>query len=143
MMDRQRLFTQLKLHEGVEQKAYLCSAGYITIGVGRNLEDRGLSDAEIEFLLDNDVIIVENELTKAFPWWKDMSEIRQRVLADMAFNMGVPRLKGFKNALAAMKEGDYAEAADEMMDSIWAKQVGTRAARLAHMMEHDTDSTDF
>jgi lysozyme len=93
--------------------------------------------------LDNDVIIVENELDKAFPWWRDMSEIRQRVLADMAFNMGVPRLKGFKNALAAMKEGNYAEAADEMMDSIWAKQVGTRAARLAHMMEHDTDSTDF
>jgi lysozyme len=67
MMDRQRLFTQLKLHEGVEQKAYLCSAGYITIGVGRNLEDRGLSDAEIEFLLDNDVIIVENELDQSVP----------------------------------------------------------------------------
>lgn len=143
MMDRKRLFEQLKLHEGVEKKAYLCPAGYITVGVGRNLEDRGLSDAEIEFLLDNDVVIVENELDKAFPWWRDMSEIRQRVLADMAFNMGVPRLKGFKNALAAMKDGDYAEAATEMLDSIWAKQVGTRAARLAHMMEHDEDSTDF
>lgn len=142
-MDRKRLFEQLKLHEGVETKAYLCPAGYITVGVGRNLEDRGLSDAEIEFLLDNDVVIVENELDKAFPWWRDMSEIRQRVLADMAFNMGVPRLKGFKNALAAMKDGDYADAATEMLDSIWAKQVGTRAARLAHMMEHDEDSADF
>lgn len=142
-MDRKRLFAQLKLHEGVEEKAYLCPAGYITVGVGRNLEDRGLSEAEIEFLLDNDVVIVENELDKAFPWWRDMSEIRQRVLADMAFNMGVPRLKGFKNALSAMQQGDYADAADEMLDSIWAKQVGTRAARLAHMMEHDEDSTDF
>jgi lysozyme len=142
-MDRQRLFTQLRLHEGVEHKPYKCTAGYLTIGVGRNIEERGLSDDEIDFLLDNDIEIVVNELVKNFDWFLDLSEVRQRVVADMVFNLGMPRFMQFKNMIAAIEAGDWMEASNQMMDSRWAEQVGLRASRLAEMMETDEDSSDF
>ena len=142
-MDRQRLFTQLRLHEGVEHKPYKCTAGYLTIGVGRNLDDRGLSDDEIDFMLDNDIAVVVDELAKHFDWFFDLSEVRQRVIADMVFNLGMPRFMQFKNMIAAIEAEDYVQASNEMMDSRWAEQVGLRASRLAEMMETGEDSTDF
>lgn len=142
-MDRQRLFAQLRLHEGVEHKPYKCTAGYLTIGVGRNIEERGLSDDEIDYLLTNDVNIVTDELVKSFDWYADLSPVRQRVVVDMVFNLGMPRFKQFKNMIAAIEAGDWMEASNQMMDSRWAKQVGFRASRLAEMMETDEDSSDF
>jgi Phage-related lysozyme (muraminidase) len=142
-MDRQRLCQQLRLHEGVEHKPYKCTAGYLTIGVGRNLEDRGLSDDEIDFLLDNDVQIVVDELARTYDWFFDLTEVRQRVVADMVFNLGLPRFSQFKNMIAAIEAEDYVQASNEMMDSRWAQQVGLRASRLAEMMETDEDSTEF
>ena len=142
-MDKQRLFQQLRLHEGVEQFPYRCTAGYLTIGVGRNIEERGLSDDEIDFMLDNDISIVINELGDSYDWFFDLSEVRQRVIADMVFNLGLPRFSKFKNMIAALEDGDYEEAANQMMDSRWAEQVGLRASRLAEMMETGEDSSDF
>jgi lysozyme len=142
-MDRQRLCQQLRLHEGVEHKPYKCTAGYLTIGVGRNIEERGLSDDEIDFLLDNDVQIVVDELGRTYDWFFDLSEVRQRVIADMVFNLGLPRFSQFKNMIAAIEAEDYVQASNEMMDSRWAEQVGLRASRLAEMMETGEDSTDF
>jgi lysozyme len=142
-MDKQRLFKQLRLHEGVEKFPYKCTAGYLTIGVGRNIEERGLLDDEIDFLLDNDIEVVMNEVSVTFDWFFDLSEVRQRVVADMIFNLGLPRFKQFKNMIAALEAGDWAEAANQMMDSKWAKQVGKRAERLRDMMETDEDSSDF
>ena len=142
-MDRQRLFTQLRLHEGVEHKPYKCTAGYLTIGVGRNIEERGLSDDEIDFLLDNDINIVVDELGRTYDWFFDLSEVRQRVVADMVFNLGLPRFAQFKNMIAAIEAEDYVQASNEMMDSRWAQQVGLRASRLAEMMETGEDSSDF
>jgi len=142
-VDRQRLFAQLRLHEGVEHKPYKCTAGYLTIGVGRNIEERGLSDDEIDYLLTNDVNIVTDELVKSFDWYADLSPVRQRVVVDMVFNLGMPRFKQFKNMIAAIEAGDWMEASNQMMDSRWAKQVGFRASRLAEMMETDEDSSDF
>jgi lysozyme len=142
-MDRQRLCQQLRLHEGVEHKPYKCTAGYLTIGVGRNIEERGLSDDEIDFLLDNDVQIVVDELGRTYDWFFDLSEVRQRVIADMVFNLGLPRFSQFKNMIAAIEAEDYVQASNEMMDSRWAEQVGLRASRLAEMMETDEDSTEF
>ena len=142
-MDRQRLFKQLRLHEGVEKFPYRCTAGYLTIGVGRNIEERGLLDDEIDFILDNDIEVVMSEVSVTFDWFFDLSEVRQRVVADMVFNMGLPRFKQFKKMIAALEEGDWSEAANQMMDSKWAQQVGMRAARLATMMETDEDSSDF
>ena len=142
-MDRQRLAAQLRLHEGVEHKLYECTAGYLTIGVGRNIEERGLSDDEIDYLLNNDVNIATDELVAAFDWYADLDPIRQRVVVDMVFNLGMPRFKQFQNMIAAIEAGDWMEASDEMMDSRWAQQVGLRASRLAEMMETGEDSSDF
>tara|TARA_A100001388_G_scaffold182614_1_gene136867 strand:- start:588 stop:1004 length:417 start_codon:yes stop_codon:yes gene_type:complete len=133
-MDKQKLIEQLRLHEGVEHKPYTDTVGKLTIGVGRNLDDRGLSDDEIDYILANDIKIVENELDV---WWKDwrtMDETRQRVVADMLFNMGRPTLAKFKNFLSALQEQDYERASVEMMDSNWARQVKGRADTLARMM---------
>lgn len=142
-MDRQRLFTQLRLHEGVEHKPYKCTAGYLTIGVGRNIEERGLSDDEIDYILNNDVNIATDELVATFDWYADLDPIRQRVVIDMVFNLGMPRFKQFKNMIAAIEAGDWMEASNQMMDSRWAEQVGLRASRLAEMMETGEDSSDF
>jgi lysozyme len=142
-MDKQRLFTQLRVHEGVEAKPYKCTAGYLTIGVGRNIEERGLSDDEIDFLLDNDIAIAEREVRSSFDWFDDLSDVRQRVVIDMIFNLGMPRFKQFKNMIAAIEAGDWDEASSQMLDSKWARQVGSRATRLSMMMATDTDTSDF
>jgi len=142
-MDRDRLFAQLRLHEGVEHKPYKCTAGYLTIGVGRNIEERGLSDDEIDYILNNDVNIATDELVATFDWYADLDPIRQRVVIDMVFNLGMPRFKQFKNMIAAIEAGDWMEASNQMMDSRWAEQVGLRASRLAEMMETGEDSSDF
>lgn len=136
-MNLEALKDQLVQHEGLRLKPYKDTVDKLTIGVGRNLDDVGITEAEAMLLLDNDIKRVVADLDRALPWWRHMSKTRQLVLADMAFNLGLPRLKGFKNALEAMAEGRYDEAAHEMMDSRWARQVGHRAIRLARMMATD------
>jgi lysozyme len=133
-MDRAGMIRQLRLHEGERLKPYRCTAGKLTIGVGRNLEDRGISAAESAYLLGNDIDHHWRELVKALPWVESLDEVRQRVLLDMAFNLGIAGLLGFKNTLATIKAGDFQKGAAMMLDSRWAKQVGQRADRLAVMM---------
>lgn len=142
-MDKERLFSQLRLHEGVETKPYKCTAGYLTIGVGRNIEERGLSDDEIDYILGNDVDIATSELASTFAWFSGLDDVRMRVVVDMVFNLGMPRFKQFQNMIAAIEAEDWSEAAAQMMDSRWAKQVGQRAERLRDMMETGEDSSDF
>lgn len=133
--NREELIDQLIDHEGMELEVYEDSLGIPTIGIGRNLVDRGITEDEARFLCNNDIDIVERELVAEFPIVAELDSIRQRVLIDMAFNVGVPRLTGFRKMWAAIHCGDYAEAAVEMMDSKWARQVGRRAERLSLMME--------
>ncbi|MAL41377.1 glycoside hydrolase family protein [Thalassospira sp.] len=110
--------------------------GHPTIGVGRLLtSDRGISTVEALELLETDLDIVFKELDRSFPWWRGLSENRQRALANMAFNLGIPRLSKFQNMLAALKRGDYQLAADEAMNSRWAKQVGARAERIRDLIK--------
>lgn len=135
-MNREQLKMQLEIDEGIRLKPYRDTVGKLTIGIGRNLDDVGITKGEAMFMLDNDIAKVERELTSELPWWSQMSEKRQQVLANMAFNLGLPRLKGFKRMLACMKAGKYNEAAEEMLASKWAKQVGIRATRLASMMRN-------
>lgn len=134
-MNLQEMKAQLVRHEGLRLKVYNDSIGIPTIGVGRNLQDVGISENEAMMLLDNDLINVFEDLDRSCPWWRQMSTYRQMALADMAFNMGINRLLGFKKTLAAMQEGRYEDAAVEMLDSKWAKQVGKRAGTLAEMMK--------
>jgi len=133
--DIEKLKAQLIEHEGLKLKVYRDTANKLTIGVGRNLEDRGITEEEAMFLLDNDIGMVRGQLEERFPWFLDLDEVRQRVLSDMCFNLGITGLIGFKNMLAALKNKNYALAARNMRQSIWYGQVKGRAKRLSKMME--------
>ncbi|RJE76979.1 hypothetical protein CWB96_06370 [Pseudoalteromonas citrea] len=128
------LKAQLICHEGLLCKPYTCTAGKLTIGVGRNLEDRGITEQEAEYLLDNDIHSVLSEVANEIPIFNNVSEVRQLVLLNMAFNLGVGGLKKFKKMLAALCVEEFNLAAQEMLNSKWAKQVGHRANELADMM---------
>ena len=134
MINRDAMVRQLRLHEGERLKPYRDTVGKLTIGVGRNLDDRGITREESAVLLANDIIEVEKELQRALPWVARLDEVRARVLLDMAFNMGIVGLLAFKRTLAAIEAGQYQQAATMMLDSKWAKQVGGRAERLSRMM---------
>ena len=134
-----RLRDQLVRHEGLRLKPYRCSAGKLTIGVGRNIEEVGITEAEAMLLLANDIIRVIEELESRIPVFTQLDEVRRRVLIDMCFNLGINRLLQFRRMLAALETGDWARAAAEMMDSKWARQVGSRALRLQRMMETGDD----
>ena len=134
--ERAILVAELSRDEGRERMPYVDTVGKITIGVGRNLTDRGLSDDEIDYLLQNDIDLVLDEMDSEFPWASRMTPARRRVLANMLFNLGLTKLRKFKNTLAAMERGDYRSAARGMRTSLGAKQVGARADRLARLMEH-------
>jgi lysozyme len=133
-MDRDKLRTQLVLHEGMKQFVYTDTLGIETIGVGRNLRDKGLSREEVYFLLDNDIDECLEDLQSLLPFFDDLDDVRQRVLLDMRFNLGPSKFRGFKNFLKAVKESRYKDAAAAMLNSKWAKQVKSRAKRLSTMM---------
>lgn len=133
------LLNELLRDEGLVTHAYADSLGYLTIGVGRLIDKRkggGITKEEALFLLANDVDKVVGELDTKLPWWRTLSETRQRVLVNMGFNLGVGGLIGFKNTLEMIRTGRYSEAATAMLRSKWAKQVGARATRLSEMMRN-------
>lgn len=130
----QKLIENLKRHEGLRLKPYLCSEGKITIGFGRNLEDMGISEKEAEMLLMSDIQRCYEELD-VFSWFHDLDQVRQEAMVNMLFNLGLPTFLEFKRTLKFMAEGAYSQAAEEMLDSKWARQVGDRAAELAYMVE--------
>ncbi len=133
----EKLIKMLKRHEGTETHAYECSEGKITVGVGRNIDQQGgmgLSDDEIDYLLQNDIERVIKELSSEYPWFNSLDDVRKDAIVDISFNLGQTRLRLFKRALAAMEAGDYTEASTEFLDSRWAKQVGGRALELTDMI---------
>lgn len=133
-MVHSKLKAQLRRHEGERLKPYKDTTGHLTIGVGRNLDDVGISEDESEYLLENDVRRVEGELTRSVPCFSSLEDSRQRVLANMTFNLGVAKLLQFKKMLSAVEARNFDKAADEMLDSTWARQVGDRAVELAKQM---------
>lgn len=137
-MDKTQLIKELRRDEGVVPFAYQDHLGYWTIGVGRLIDKKKggrLRDSEIDFMLSNDIDDFKRQLIDALPWYGKLDGVRQRVLVNMAFNLGIAGLLGFKNTLAMIERGDYAGAAKGMLASKWASQVGDRAKRLAIMME--------
>lgn len=130
------MYRQLVMHEGLRLKPYTDTVGKLTIGVGRNLTDNGVSELEAEGMCIRDMSDVDNDLDRNIAWWREMTPNRQMVFVDMCFNLGWPRFSCFRLMLASAADGDYAEAADEMIDSRWARQVGTRAEVLATMMRN-------
>lgn len=143
-------------HEGMVLNVYKDTLGIDTIGIGRNLKDRGISkeelayldipnmdavyqhgitEADARFLAMNDIKIVEDELCRVHTCVEELDSVRQLILMDMAFNMGVPRLCKFKKMWNAIHESNFEAASYEMMDSRWARQVGRRANKLSDAMK--------
>lgn len=133
-MNRGQLIDELKRDEGVVLTLYKCSAGKNTIGVGRNVDDRGITEDESDYLLSNDIDLCVKELEGTFPWFQTLSDTRQRVMVNMCFNLGLSRLMGFRKFLAAMEAGEWETAGVEMLDSKWARQVGPRSIRLRDLV---------
>ena len=137
MIDIARLKTILKRHEGLELKPYRCSADKLTIGVGRNIEDRGITMDEAEFMLNTDIALIMKEALQVLPFWNTLTPVRREVVLNMLFNLGMPRFLKFKKMLDALERLDYTAAAFEMENSRWASQVGERAEELADMMRYN------
>lgn len=129
----------LRIHEGLRLKPYLCTSGKLTIGYGRNLEGNGISEEEAEYLFNNDVDRVDSELTQTFEWYNSLSIARKAVIIDMTFNLGIRGLSRFKKTISYIESKDYESASMEMLDSLWAKQVGKRAIKLSQMMKNNKE----
>lgn len=133
-MELDSLKSELIRDEDLKLKPYTDTKGKVTIGIGRNLDDVGLSTEEAHYLCENDIGRVLSDLDRNMPWWRNLSENRQRALANMVFNLGWPRFAGFQKMIAALGDDDYERAAAEALDSKWAGQVGPRADRIAAMI---------
>lgn len=125
---------QLRVDEDERLRLYKCSAGKWSIGIGRNLEDKGIRPDEMELMFVNDMKDAEADCKALFPSFDTLSDARKAVLLNMAFNLGRDRLAKFQMFRGAVMAKAWDQAADEMLDSLWAKQVGERAQRLAKMM---------
>ena len=140
--ERDELVKMIALHEGLRLQVYQDHLGIDTIGIGRNLEDRGITDGELSFINKTMEEVYEIGLTEEEAYYLCMNDIAivekelQMVLVDMSFNMGVPRLMKFKNMWAAIETEDYSLACEEMIDSRWANQVGNRAMKLSLAMKN-------
>lgn len=130
-LNMDKFIADLVRDEGIVLKPYMDSVGKLTIGIGRNLEDNGITEDEALFLAKEDANRARRECRFSFGFWDDLSERRKRALANMCFNLGLPRLLNFKKMILALENGYYDQAADEALDSAWARQVGERAQRIA------------
>lgn len=133
-MNMMQLKAELERDEGRRSKPYRDTEGVLTIGVGWNLEANGLPQTVIDMLFNISLGNAIEDAKRLFPTFEELSPVRQRVLVNMAFNLGRDRLAQFVKMRAAVADRDWMRAADEMLDSKWAGQVGARAERLAEMM---------
>ena len=137
-MDNDILIKNLIADEGLRLKPYTDTVGKLTIGVGRNLDDEGITAQEALYLLNNDIQRIEKVLAP-LPNFSQLSEPRQRVITEMAFNIGFQGVMEFKEMWKAIQDQDWDGAANAMLDSLWAKEVGQRATRLATAMRTGVD----
>lgn len=133
------LMEQLSRHEGMRLRPYRCTAGKLTIGIGRNLDDHGISEEEAFQMLENDMEETEELVCQSLPrLYEQLNPARKAVLLNMAFNMGIGNgnkgLLSFKKTLSHMASGEFDKAADGMLASKWARQVGQRAVELSEIM---------
>jgi len=139
-MDRNKLIKEIIFDEGYKTETYEDHLGFLTLGVGHLVLDTDpefgkpvgtpVSEERIRECLNKDIDTVCSELDRNLHWWRGLNDDKQRVMVNMCFNLGYPRLSKFKKFLAAMQKNDFETAAIEMMDSKWATQVGKRAERL-------------
>lgn len=131
--DERKLKDLLIKHEGLRLQPYIDTVGKVTIGVGRNLTDIGITPDEALVMLEHDIATIKYQLNTYFKWYQNLDSHRQIAVINMAF-MGVGKLLLFKKFLAALQSGDFETAAKEMLDSKWAQQVGNRAKELSEIV---------
>lgn len=130
----------IKLHEGTgpvkngRMMPYRDSEGLLTIGYGRCIERVGISMIESDQLLDHDIARATSDCVRSFPWFMELDEVRQAVIVSMVFNLGLDGFKKFRRTISHIERSEWGEAAEEMLDSRWARQVGRRATELSDMM---------
>lgn len=124
------LIEQLERHEGLRLKPYRCTSDKLTIGIGRNLEDVGITEEEARMLLKNDIANATTQLLTEYPWMTTLGEVRFAALLNFTFNVGIGTVGKFVKALALLKEQQFDKAADEFLKSRWARQVGQRAVEV-------------
>jgi lysozyme len=139
-MDMERIKTTLIRHEGLELKPYRCTSDKLTIGVGRNLDDRGITHTTAMQMLDEDIELSIEDLRRNLSWFDEMPEPVQEALINLAFNMGIVRLMQFRKTIAFLRDGEWDKAATEMLDSRYATQVGRRADEVADMIRSAADA---
>ena len=130
-----RIVELIKKHEGFRTYPYRDSVGKLTIGYGRNLEDRGINKDEATYLLESDVSDFTQQLKDRLYWFDSIHENAQLVLIDMAFNMGLNGLLSFHQTLEHIKNENYKAASITMLQSKWEKQVGNRAIELSEILK--------
>ena len=136
MIDIEKLSDELKRDEGYRDTVYTCSAGKLTIGYGHNVEDNPIPKQIAEKLLHSDIAQALAKCER-WDWFFELDGVRQRVIVNMVFNIGFGGVDRFRRMIQAIKDKDFNLAADEMMDSMWFRQVGQRAVRLVEMMRDD------
>ena len=138
-MNITRLRNTLIRHEGLKLLPYECTAGKLTLGVGRNIEDRGISKETAMQMLDEDIEICLNELMERLNYFETLPTEVQETLVNLCFNMGISRLMKFQLMLGAIEAGQYELAAKELLDSRYARQVGKRAEELADILRQQQE----
>lgn len=149
MLDIYIICQRLELHEGLRLQPYRCSKGKLTIGIGRNLNANpitpeeelvvgdwrhGITKGMAIYLLLRDLKKITDKLPKAIKFFNQLDDERQYALIDMAYNMGIKGLLNFKKMLFFMEKKDFAKAADECLNSRYAKDTGKRAERIANLI---------
>ena len=138
-MDIERLKETLKRHEGVRTMPYKCTANCLTTGVGHNLDTMPLTLRAIEVILEDDIEIAVKDLRRNLMFFDDLPGKVQEVLVNMAFNLGITRLMQFEKMLSAIADQRWDQAADEALDSRWARQVGNRSIELADVLRSQSN----
>ena len=134
LVNLERLTDQLIIDEGLKLKPYHCTADKLTIGVGRNLDDVGITDEEARYLLKNDIARVAGECMAEFTWFSDLTDQRREAIINLVFNMGLSKFKQFKKTISYIEQGLFELAGTELLDSNYARQVGNRSIRVANML---------
>lgn len=129
----EELTKALERDEGLRLTLYSDSVGVPTIGYGHNLHTP-ISRPAAQRILSDDIDKTIGQLDRRLPWWRKLDEPRQAALANMAFNLGIAGLMGFRHMLSALQANDWGAAHDEALKSEWARQVGDRAARIARQL---------
>jgi len=135
--DVKRLKEMIKRHEGYSSKPYRCPAGKLTIGYGRNLDDVGIYADEAELMLENDLRRAVQHLMRIFPDFISYPPRKQEALIDLMYNIGVGSFLTFKKMIAAIKNGDWIRAGEELENSKYCKQVPERCREIKHIIQHE------